>query len=374
MYARSRFTHLNNAGLSPISRPATDALLYWTERLHQEGLFASIELFSLTEQTRAQLADFHGAKADDVSFYLSTANGISQLAFGFPFKSGDEIVLWDQEYPSNAYPWYEAADRTGARVIVARSNSDLSTPVENLKACLTEKTKAIVFSWVQFRTGECTNLRELTDLAKARGILTFADIIQGAGVIPFDFSKSGLDAAVGGSYKWLTSPLGVGYLLATPSLREQLQPSAVGAMTFGGPDVPTRWPNTPQAGPFKFEPGGKAILEIAAFGATLSLFKECGIQAIHTEALRISGLLQQTLLELGYQIHSPTGARQKSPVVNFASGPSAALRTLDEIEQALQRNQISYGRRDPGIRLAPHFFNTEEDINRVARALKQPPN
>src|SRR5690606_12642038 len=126
-------------------------------------------------------------------------------------------------------------------------------------------------SWVQFRNGAITDLQALTSLARAKGILTCADIIQGAGLLPFDFAASGLDAACGGSHKWMASAHGAGFMILREELQERFLPLMVGAMTYGDPDRPVDPNAKPHRGPLRFEPGGKAFVEIIALGAAARL-------------------------------------------------------------------------------------------------------
>ena len=359
------YTPMNAAGVCPMSRQAHDALLHWTKRMHEEGQFCIDGAFEESELLRGELAGFLGARASELAYFQTTAAALSQVALGLSLSPGDEIVVWDQEYPSNLYPWRVAAERSGAKVVLAESGADLSTPVEALLAKVTSKTKVIAFSWVQYRTGAITDIAPVTEFARARGIFTCADIIQGVGLLPFDFASSGLDSACGGTHKWLCAPPTVGYMLLKEEHIPRLRPIAVGAMTYGDHNSLASLAAEIRPGIGRFEPGGRSLLEQIALRASLKLIRETGIDRIAQEAEWLSRKLMHGLRERGYQIHSPHGSHHCGSIVNFAATAQSRFKSQAEIEQVLQREKISYGVRPPGVRLAPHAFNTAEQIDFV---------
>lgn len=368
----SKLTHLNNAGISPISLPALEAIESWGRRFHEEGVFAITEAIANANETRRSLARLIGSKENEISFFSTTAAAISQMAFGIELNPGDEILTWDQEYPSNLYPWRDAALRSGAKLVLADSGQNYATPFENLTAKVTERTKVIAVSWVQYQTGAITDLRKLSEFARPRGIMTVVDAIQGVGLLPIDFHDIGVDAVCGGSHKWLVSPLSVGYLCLREELQEKIRPLMVGAMTYGTPDDAIDLNAAPKKGPLRFEPGGKPLIELAALGASLNLIlNEVGIDRIAQEAEWLTRKLMHGLRERGYIVHSPHGSHHRGAILNFGPGPDSPLKTLDEMGAALARANISFARRKPGHRLAPHAFNTEEDVERVFQALSR---
>ncbi|MES2856314.1 MAG: aminotransferase class V-fold PLP-dependent enzyme [Bdellovibrionota bacterium] len=360
--------HFNNAGVAPISIQAKEAVAHWANRFFEEGIHSVTDAMAETETTRNRLASLLGSSPDEIGFFQSAASAISQVAFGLELGPDDEVVVWDQEYPSNFHPWRLACERSGAKLVVVNSGAEFSAPLEELEKVLTKRTKIIAFSWVQYRTGAIVDLENLTALARSKNILTCSDIIQGAGLLPFDFAKSGLDFACGGSHKWFVSPLSTGYLITKKSLLESLSPLLVGAMTFGGPDsLPTDVEMNPTAA--RFEPGSRGILELVGFGASLKLIEEVGIARISQEVEWLSKRLMHGLREIGYVIHSPHGAHFRGSIVNFTPSQTSSARTNDEIAERLSKQHVSFGRRPPGIRLAPHAFNSQEEVERLLSIL-----
>jgi selenocysteine lyase/cysteine desulfurase len=360
--ASAELIHLNNAGQAPTTLVARDALIYWAHRMHEEGSHSFLPMLTAAELARTHLAQFLGAQTEGLAFFSSAASAISQVALGFPLKSKDEILIWDQEYPSNFYPWLIAAQRAKAKLKIVSSPRVGETPVEALASAITPATRVIATSWVQYKAGASMDLQALSALASARGIFTCADIIQGAGVMPFHFQESGLDAACGGSHKWLAAGHGVGYLLLRSQHAELLAPISVGAMTFGMPETPlSASPNLP-VGPSRFEPGGKAFQSIIALGESARVFKEVGIESIHAEAMTQSRTLAEGLLEIGMNVVSSQQGPRASPIVNFHPKKQSA-EAIQKISFALSGRKISHAVREPGIRLSPHGFNSLEEVD-----------
>ncbi len=363
-------THLNNAGLSPINIEAEAAVHYWVERYRREGMFCDAAYLEAVDHARLQLASFIDAKPGSIAFFQSTANAVSQIAFHLNLQPGQEVLMWDQEYGSNLYPWQEACKRSGADLILVESLADLGTPIEKLLDRVSERTRVIAISWVQFQSGAVSDLKALSAFAKARGIWTVIDAFQGLGVLEFSFREFDLDAVVGGSHKWMTSPVGVGYLCIKEDRARQLLPHNVGAYTFGTCEDPTDLSCSPKKDALRFEAGSKQVLEIIALGASAALLQRCRVAHIQKAALGFAQTLADGLRELDYRVTASNGPIQHSPIVNFSPSGRSPLKSFDALVETLIKNKVSYARRGPGIRLAPHAHNDAKDINFVLKLLK----
>jgi selenocysteine lyase/cysteine desulfurase len=277
-------------------------------------------------------------------------------------RPGDEILLWDQEYPSHLYPWKTAADRSGAVLKLVRSGPIFSTPVEQLLESITPQTKVISISWVQFQSGAVTELAPLVEQVRKKGdIWIVLDVIQGVGQFPFDFEKSGVDAICGGSHKWLTSPVGVGYLAIRPERVQALRPIQIGAYTYGTCEDPADLACIPKTDALKFEAGSKQVLEILALGASVKLMHQTGMDVISSEAYRLAEILRNGLTERGYEILNSNGPKSRGAIVTF--------KARDKTELILKDHKVSYAIRGGGIRLSPHAWNRDEHIERVLKWL-----
>lgn len=348
--------HFNNAGLAPISKAARDKIFLWGNRFFQEGFYTDQDYMSDVSHTRKSLSKIIGCKSEEIAFFQSTAGAISQLCFHFPLSLGDEVITWDQEYASNLYPWQEACKRSGAKLVIVESEKDLSTPFFKIASALTSRTKIVAISWVQFLTGAKTDLLELSKITKEKNIFLFVDVMQGLGLHPFNMKEWGVDAIAGGSHKWLTSPVGAGFLALDTKYIGRIEPHNVGAYTFGTCDDPTDLYCLAKKDALKFEAGSKQVLEITALGASVDLILETTVAEIEKEVIRLSTKLYEGLLSLGYVTYY-----NKSSIVNFIPRQGSA--------EKLMTIPCNFALRGPGIRLSPHAFNTDEEIERIFIAL-----
>ncbi len=361
---KTQFVHLNNAGLAPVSSVSVATAQIWLERFHEEGMHCNDAYMAAAETARAELAELAGAKPGQVAFFQSTAGAISQVAFGRSLNPGDEVLTWDQEYASNLYPWREACLRSNAKLVLAKSENNLSTPLDNLLAHVTERTRVIAVSWVQFQTGSVTDLQKLVQFAKPRNIWTVVDVIQGFGILPFHFENLGLDAICGGSHKWLVSPVGVGFLILRDELIPVLKPLTIGSSTYGNCDDPADLHCLPKRDALRFESGSKQVLEITALGASAKLVRETGVDVIRSEASRIANQLRQGLESLGFTLHSPRDAAPS--FINFSH---RRISNLKIVTDQLSKFRISHALRGPGVRLSTHAFNESSDVEITLKAL-----
>ncbi|MCU0726204.1 MAG: aminotransferase class V-fold PLP-dependent enzyme, partial [Planctomycetes bacterium] len=321
--------HLNNAGLSPINLRAREVVKHWVSRYAAEGMFCNDDYLEAVAVARGALARFLDAGPGEIAFFQSTAGAISQVAFEIGLAAGDEVLTWDREYASNLYPWKAACDRTGAKLVLVPSGLDGSTPVERLLEALTSRTRAVGISWVQFETGAITELGPLVSEARRRGIWTVVDVIQGVGQLSFSFRGAGVDAVCGGSHKWMTAPVGVGYLCLRKERAMELAPRSVGAYTYGTCEDPADLACAPKRDALRFEAGSKQVLEIVALGASADLLMEAGMEAVSAEVRRLAQGLADSLRDLGYEVSAPNGERQRTGIVTFTPGARSPLETVD---------------------------------------------
>lgn len=359
-YSKDR-CNLNNAGQALIPDVNQKVARQWLDRFYQEGAACAMEGWGQTEIVRTELAKFLGAHPNELAYFQTTASALSQAAFGIPLKKDDEILTWDQEYPSNFYPWRVAAQNSGAKVVQMKS-AGWQTPIETVLGSINSKTKVIAVSWVQYVAGAVSDLAAIANAVKGKNIWLVADIIQGAGVRPFNFKESGFDIVCGGSHKWLCSSYGGGFMLIKHDRLLELKPIEVGAMTYGDPDTVKSFSIEPKLTPHRFEPGSKAMIEINAMGATLELFSRCGMESIYQEACRLADRLRDGIKTMNGELFCSTG-----PIVNFKLKD---VEWQNRFESRLKNANVAYAKRGPGIRMSPHAYNRDEEIDLVLNLMR----
>lgn len=364
----SELIHLNNAGLCPISKPALETASHWLHRLYQEGMHANDDYLEALLQSRSTFGELLGCDGDQIAYFQSTSGAISQLALGMDLKPQDEILTWEGEYSSHIYPWQEASRRTGAKIVQVPLGPEFSTPVESLIQNLTPQTKVIGFSWVQFTHGARTDIQALMSEVKKRNIWTVVDAIQGLGIHPMEMEKLGIDALCFGSHKWLAGPVGVGILALRKEKISSLLPLMIGAHTYGTCEDPVADDCQIKRDATRFESGSRQVIDILALEASVKLFLKTGIPVIEAEAERLSNKLRSGLKTIGYTVSAPNRGPHPGAIVNFSVPKQSPIAILD-LATKLKQAKISFAMRGLGIRLSPHAFNSNEDIERTLEIL-----
>lgn len=358
--------HLNNAGVGPLTVPAQKAIHDLAVLQGRKGFGAVHEMIAAYDATRDVYGELVGVPGSDVSMMQTCAAAISQVAFGLSYEHGDEILLCDQEYPSNAYPWFEAARRHSvlARVIQSEENMDLS--LDKLLSAISPQTKVVALSWVQYQSGTCSDLQTIKKKCEEMDAWLVVDAIQGLGMIPFPYDKVMPDAICGGTHKWILGPLGHGFLIMPQKRREALAPLMHGAMTYGTPEDLVERGRAMRTDNVRFEPGNPLIWGAIGGAASIKQLLHIGIDQIHQRAMGLSQQLMHGLIALGAEILGQTSQQRASPIVTFKI-PHTDMASLFT---HLQAHQVLGAYRGGGIRLAPHAYNTEDEIAAVLEIIK----
>jgi len=362
--AKTRSIHLNNAGVGPLMKPAFDKIQHLTDQHSEVGSFAIMEEAFKIEEYRSIFATFLGTSVDNVSFMSSCSSALSQVALSYKLQAGDIILGSDQEYPSNAYPWLEAANKYGAEYIQIKadpSNHELCT-TKVLEALQDDRVNVLALSWVQFQNGSTINIDLISKECQKREILFVLDGIQALGVLPFDFDKSGVDAICGGSHKWLGAPVGLGFLLTKPELRKKLYPRDHGALNHLEFNEPFQRDKAAREDGRRFEPGALNLSAIAAVSENLKVLEAIGQKVLYQHSFDLSKYLYEGLKDMGAHVFRVEGWNSiRSPILTFKMDKIES----SILEEELKMNCISCTPRLGGLRLAPHIVNDKSDIEAV---------
>jgi selenocysteine lyase/cysteine desulfurase len=351
--------HLNNAGVGPLTARAERALVDVAASM-RDGTLAVGPLLRRYEAARATFARLVGCTADDLAFFQTCASALTQVAFGLPLSAGDRIVLLDQEYPSNAYPWHHAARRVGADVVTVGSGPDFTIDHDALCSAIDARTRVVAVSAVQYQTGATVDLARVVDVAHKHGAVVVVDAIQALGMQPFDMGALGVDAVCGGTHKWLLGPLGHGFLAVTPTLRERLTPILHGAITYGTPDDAVVVGKPARRDIRRFEPGTPHLLGAVAGAASVELLLAVGVARLKAEAMRTAAVVEERARSAGLLVR----ARHDSPFVIVVPREDPT-----QVAARLRERGIAVGVRAGGLRITPHGFNDDDDVERLFEVL-----
>lgn len=322
-----------------------------------------------TEEIRRASAELLGANEDEIAFVKNTTEGLSFVANGLEWREGDRVVVPDREFPSTLYPWL-ALERRGVVVDrVPTLGRTRALPLEAFANAIQggPPPRLVVASWVQFGRGWRTDLAGLTALAHNAGALVCIDLIQGSGVIPLDIASTGVDFAAADGHKWLLGPQGAGVFFVRGDQAQSLTPSEPGWSSVvhraEWENLDLIWDHTAR----RFEGGTLSMATIHGLGAAIDVLSEAGIDRIWRHVDGLCDVLVERSRELGAEILSDRSAAGRSAIVSLGlpgCDPSQA-------EMDLMARGIMTAARGDALRISPHGYNDEDDIERVVAALSE---
>jgi kynureninase len=277
-------------------------------------------------------------------------------AIDFP-KDRDTIVMTELDFPSVRYAYEEMAKRLGARVVVVRSDDGLTIDPEALLAAIDQRTRLVAVSHVLFRSAFVMDAEAICRHAHEMGALVSLDSFHAVGVIPVDVKKSGVDFLTGGVLKWLCGGPGGCFLYVSPGVRDELRPALTGWQAHARPfEFEDSMEYT--TGAFRWLNGTPVIpaLYVAAEGA--KILRKAGIEAIREKSVRLTSRLIAAADRLGYRVNAPRDANRRGGTVAL-DVPNG----YEVTQYLLSRDVLVDYRVGAGIRLAPHFFTREDEVD-----------
>ncbi len=276
----------------------------------------------------------------------------------------NKLVTEGLNFPSNDYV-YHGLSRQGARIVTVPSSDGFTLPVELLLDAIDEETQLVSVSHVAFRSSYLQDLAPIVERAHQVGALVIADLYQSAGTVPVDVRALELDFATGGSVKWLCGGPGAGYLYVRRDLWPRLQPAATGWTAHEQPFAFENGPIRYAGDAFRFLNGTPNIPALYAARSGYEIVGEIGVPAIREKSLRQTARLMELADEAGIPVHTCRDPRRRGGVV-----------TLDvpngrEVTSELARREVLVDFRPrAGIRVAPHFYTTDEELEHTVREIR----
>lgn len=360
--------YLNSASTGPYpesTRAALDAL----NALRAEPHRISLDLqFGTLARMRARCAELVGADAAEIALATNTSSGINLAARALPFAPGDVVVTSDREFPANVYPWMALARSRGVQLRLVPCAGDLPDEEALLAALDQPRVRALAISWVSFGTGYRVDLQRLGAACRERGIHFVVDAIQGVGAAPLDVHACHVDVLACGGQKWLLSPWGTGFTYVRRELVPALEPPDAGWLAVKGSedfshltDYRLDWRDEAR----RFEVGTLPYQEYVGAVASVELLLALGPAAVgHHVAALVDRVVRWARGRDDVRLITPADPARRAGIVALAPRDAAgAARRLDAAG-------VVYSLREGAIRLAPHCFNTAEDVDAALAALE----
>lgn len=358
---------LAHAGVAPLPGPTVDALKHEADRCGYAQ--ESADFMTEIEAIRRVGARLINANSDEVALLGPTSLGLNLVANGLTWQPGDEVVFYPDDYPANVYPWQALADK-GVRVIpLIPERVGEITPELVLKA-LTPKTRLVALASCHYLSGFRLDYESIAEELNRRGILFCLDAIQSLGATTIDVRH--IDFLAADSHKWMLGPLGAGIFYVKRKHFETLRPSLVGAWNVHSPGFVAQPNMAFEASARRYEPGSLNMLALHGMKASLEMILHLGVKQIEARLLDLRTFAEDKFLAKGFRVIGHANRRsQKSGIITLAiESPETAVAQA----RKLRENGIDVSLRQARsglscLRLSPHFYNTEGEIEEVIKIL-----
>ena len=360
-----RAIYLNHAAVSAPPTPTIAAIKSQLADVSENGSVNFRKWLAVRESARQLIAGMLGSLPNQVAFMRNTSDALSTVANGLDWQTGDNLVTFRHEFPSNLYPWLRLRDALGVEVRVCEE-LDGRVDVDELIRLIDGRTRIVAISQVQYASGFRADLELIGRAARAHDALLVVDVIQALGVIPIDVEAELVDVAAGACHKWLLTPEGVGLLYLSARARQRIQPTLVGWTSVPNPDDYGNYEQGWNEGTLAWETGTGPAALIHGLEASLKLLNEVGISAIETHLEKLTDHLCEQLQYTAYEVVSSRLTREKSQIVCIRN--TTGLSSMDLYTHLRKRNIITAPRGDR-LRISPHFYNTQEEIDELVKAL-----
>jgi cysteine desulfurase/selenocysteine lyase len=358
-----RYVYFNHAAVSPLSKRVLKAMDQVSEGFLMKGILCEEEVFERVAAVRDAASRLIGARNDEIAFTKNTTQGVLIAANGIRWKRGDNVVMPSIEFPANVYPWM-ALEKRGVRVRLVQPREGRVT-AEMLSDACTTRTRAVTASFVQFSNGFRLDVQALGSFCRDRGIYLHVDGIQSLGMLRCDVRRMKIDFLSASGHKWLLGPAGAGFFCCRRELIEELDIWNPGWTGVRNPWSFLDYDPTYRADAKRYEEGSLNLCGISGLGASIERFLEIGMAPVEQKILRLSELLEEGLRERGYRITSPRGKGERSGILCFRHPGNET----EQLYRKLSTARVVASLREGAVRLAPHFYNTEEEVERVLALL-----
>ena len=367
MTIRSRFpilkkkTYLNSCSQGALSTDVKDAYAaylrdwdekgspweYWVERM---------------EAARHAFAALVNAGSSEVAVMTSVSAAVSALASALDFSGErNRIVVGDFAFPTVAQIWH-AQEPRGAQVVHVPAAGNM-IPLQHYADAIDDRTLIVSIAHICFRNGTRQDVEAIVELAHNKGALVLLDSYQALGTFPIDVKKLKVDFLVGGVLKYLLGSAGLAYLYARKDLIPSLQPTSIGWFSQANIFDMDIYANTPSPTARRFESGTPPVPNIYAALAGIKLIQSVGLEKIEAHLREITGAIKEGAMQRGFNLVSPVDPDKHGALITIRSNK------VDLLVKWLEQGGIITSSRDDNLRISPHIYNNQSDVDRLIDCL-----
>lgn len=349
--------YVNHAAVSPMSTRVVSAITDLLQHLST----GKIDLFSLFVEKRKELkrnlAGLIQAEVDQIAIIPNTSEGLNWLVGSLTWKEGDRVLLVENEFPANIYPFMNLQSK-GVELDYVPVHDGKISP-DDIKKFITSRTKLLSISFVEFLNGFRNDLVAIGRICKDHNIIFSVDGIQGIGALPLDVNQAHIDFISAGGHKWLMSPQGCGFMYIAPELHARLQPVFAGWLS-----VKDSWNFLDYKLDFlesaeRYEIGTPNFIGIVGAATATGILTEINPVRTEKHLLNLGKKLIHGLTESGFTYIGSDQDNEKSGIYSF-TGPE-----VESLFQFLGHERIHLSLRNKALRFSPHFYNTDEEMEQI---------
>jgi kynureninase len=354
-----RTTYLISNSLGAMPRAVHDQMDDYAHTWETRGVRAWEESWwQMAARVGDRIGGLLGAGAGQVSLHqnVTLAQAVISSCFDFSGKR-NKVVMVDLEFPSVIY-FYLEQQRRGARVTIVPSRDGVHVDLEGLLRAIDEETLLVPISYVLFRSATIVNAEAIVRRAHEVGAHVILDLFQATGTVPVDVKSLEADFAVGGVLKWLCGGPGVAYLYVREDLQRKLEPALTGWMAHQRPFDFAVGPIERREDGYRFLNGTPQVPALYACEPGIEIIRKVGVGKIRTKSIRQTARLVEGARGRGWRVHTPLDPVERAGTVSIDC-PHAAETT----RELLAREILVDYRPGAGIRLSPHFYNEDEELD-----------
>jgi selenocysteine lyase/cysteine desulfurase len=355
--------YLDNASTGPLPGPAVAAIEKFLKHSSEHGEVPYPECEAVVEATRAQMAQLMRVQPGEVAFTRNTSSGIILAIGSIPWQKGDNLVMMKDAFPADRYPFHFLLPEVEKRYVTSQ---ELALGTDCVLRLIDRHTRAVALDWVHSPTGVRADIAAISEFCRALGVFVIVDAIQGLGVVDMDFSTVGADFVCSSTNKWLMSPQGTGIICVKADTLLKLKPYNLGWLS-------ARWeefndllaPRELKTDASRYEEGTKNYLGIYGLHESLKILLSVGQPAVEQHVRQLTDRLRTGLRALNYEIVTPEEPKRNAGIV-LCRKPET---DMVERHRYLRRNKIVCAVRQNCLRIAPHFYNTLDEVGRFLKVL-----
>ncbi|MDQ6882779.1 MAG: aminotransferase class V-fold PLP-dependent enzyme [Candidatus Dormibacteraeota bacterium] len=356
-----RYAYLDHAAIAPLAVPVRSAMTVFLDRMTEDP-FELAHWQRLRSQVRARIGELLSVGPERIAFTKNTTTGLGLAAAGLDWRDGDNIVGVDREFPANIYPWMGLKTR-GVELRLHRPPNG-RIDVKALVGLCDARTRMVAISAVQFWSGYRADLAALRDGLEP-DVLLVVDAIQATGALKIDLSAVDVDLLCAGAQKWLLGPTGIGFACVSARMLERMRPVTIGTDSVVHEREYFTYDLTFKPDARRYEEAAPNYPGILGFGAAVNLLLRAGPAQVEATVLRLADRLRDELPRRGYALVFTPKPRERSGIVSFRHPRIVPA----EVQTRLRDAGIILSLRADFLRASPHFYNSDDDLNRLLDAL-----